>query len=458
MLTPAETSKVAEALLARIPWARELASILPLSVFIDFVDISLNFHVFELSGSIPTWSWSITPANSRILLSSKYLEDHCYLDRYQTDIWHCLDGRYGDWYDLASPKTVMLGLSSQPVETISNESSVMISGGGRRTQNLMVVHVTRNWATVDMNQGLRDFQQNKGWRYWAVSALGWLLWIAAIIATIILECYLALTFFLVVIATGSLIWLIHGSRPRHLLVDNPNYLRRLVITTRHMNETNWIAFYGESQTINSLLNLPLKPRAAPRSPAAYFILRAALGVFIVGQWALALAAASTKDWNAYFITIWIAICIVSQSYLLSPSLSTRHWMENRGISMKVFKTQLSSRYSLLNTIVALNPDTFVWDDTNAHYDNTRIEMESFAWIDPILKTCQDRTRWEEATVKVMEKVAGENTETIVSDTCLQYLLRLLSGDWVTEYGREKWSQSILEGIYMAAKIKSMANL
>ncbi|KAI0597232.1 hypothetical protein F4775DRAFT_561273 [Biscogniauxia sp. FL1348] len=457
MSIPEQTSTAGQAVLARTSWATELAGILPLSTFIDFVNITLRFHVFELNGSAPMWSWLITPANSRVLLSSKYLEDHCYLDRYSTDRWHCLDGRYGDWYDLASPKTIMLGLSSQYMQIISNESSVMISGG-RRVQNLTVVHVTRNWAAADKRPGLLHFFQEQGWRYWAISASGWLLWGASIIATILLECYLALTFLLNIIATGCLIWSMYGSRKRHLLIDNPNSLRRLVITTRHMNETNWIVFYGESQTINSLLNLPLKPRGPPRSPATYVILRAILRVVIIGQWVLALAAASTRDWNAYFIAFWIAICIVSQSYLLSPSLAARDWMRNLGIDMKTFKTKLSSRHSLLNTIVALNPDTFVWDDENGRHDYTRVEKESFAWIDPILKTCRDRSRWEEATVQVMKKVAGENTDTIVSDTCLQYLLRLLHSDWVTEYGRERWSQSILEGIHMATKIKSVANL
>src|SRR5437667_2293882 len=73
-----ESREAANSLLQSQPWAQELAGILPLSTLIDFVDIPQHFHAFELTGSAPLWSWPITPANSRILLSKSYTEKSCY--------------------------------------------------------------------------------------------------------------------------------------------------------------------------------------------------------------------------------------------------------------------------------------------------------------------------------------------------------------------------------------------
>jgi hypothetical protein len=71
-------------LLSRHPWTEQLASILPLSALIDFIDTPLILHTYQLASGLPLWCWAVTPTGSRFLLEQDDARDQsvCYLDRY----------------------------------------------------------------------------------------------------------------------------------------------------------------------------------------------------------------------------------------------------------------------------------------------------------------------------------------------------------------------------------------
>jgi hypothetical protein len=130
-------------ILANHPWVSEVAGILPLSALIDFVDVPLKLHVFELVGGVPLWSWPITPAGSRLLLSNKATQEALCLDRFGHSTGLVgLDGRYGEQYFVSSPETLRLVLESQHVVAVENEHENM-KAQDLRAQNLEVVFVHR---------------------------------------------------------------------------------------------------------------------------------------------------------------------------------------------------------------------------------------------------------------------------------------------------------------------------
>ncbi|KAF6224655.1 hypothetical protein HO173_012927 [Letharia columbiana] len=451
------------AILERTSWVRELAGILPLSALIEFIDVPQKLHILELSGAVPLWSWPVTPAGSRLLLSNNHLQQSCCLDAFGSSVgWIGLDGRFGDQYTVISPETIRLCLSSKRPRTIENSHKNM-AGKNLRVQNLEIVHVCRL-------EGQKPREPSEFWLYhlfldpwWmysrgylAVSVFGWIALLGTIIMSCILQCYLALAFLVIVPLTGSVVLLIHGSRPRGLLIEHNSPYNRLIVTAEHLNATNWIVFYGESTIVNSLLNRALELRG-PKMPGGYFgLLRKFLRISILGQWALALGAASTKDWNAYFISFWIAFCIFSHAYLVPPRLEAKDWMKTCAhIQLERYQTQLSSRRALLNTIMALNPDTIYRDADTQQDDRTNLYEGAMKWIDPILQSGPSRSRWEEATRKAMNEAERFSAEEMTSGN-------FLSAEWKTtciHQGREEyWSEFIPEGIYMAAKIKEDTKL
>jgi hypothetical protein len=138
------------AALNRRPWVSELAGILPLSALIDFLETPPKLHIFELAGTAPLWSWPITLAGSRLLLSDDKLEEQsCYLDQYGNSIgWLGLDGRYGDRFYVSSPETIRHCVCAHRPHNIDNLHDNM-KGDDLRLQNLEIVHVSRlptlNW-------------------------------------------------------------------------------------------------------------------------------------------------------------------------------------------------------------------------------------------------------------------------------------------------------------------------
>ena len=120
-------------------WVQQLMGILPLSAFIEFVDVATRLHVFELNGSVPLWSWPITPAGARLLLSTGDTGNACYLDRptHSFDL-HCIDGRYGNCYPSCTSTTLRLYISAQKSDIAVDNTSSNMTDKGLRKQSLDV--------------------------------------------------------------------------------------------------------------------------------------------------------------------------------------------------------------------------------------------------------------------------------------------------------------------------------
>ncbi|KAI1503891.1 hypothetical protein F5X99DRAFT_79268 [Biscogniauxia marginata] len=446
------------AIISRNSWVSELAGILPLSALIEFIDLPPKLHVQQLAGFAALWNSPITPAGSRLLLSKdNFLYPQCYLDRFGNSIGLLgLDGRYGSRYYISSPETIRMCLRTHRAHIVKNLHENM-KGDDLRLQNLEIIHVSR----------LQPHQRHETPSSWPRRILlrytrmrlahigGWIVLLAMVVMSGILQTWLSLAFLILMPITGSVVLLLHGSNPRRLLVEKPTRWNRLVLVAEHENTTDWIAFYGEATIINSLLNRPLQPLGSEERSALTIVLRMILRVLILGQWAIALGAAAVKDWNAYFITFWIAFCIFMQAYVMPPETGAKEWMKSyAGIQFKRYHTTLSSRRALLNTIIALNPDTFSLLPGTQQEDRDKFAPKAMRWIDPILVTGPERVEWEEATLKAMNditmhcspgetKVPGGNAP---------------SAEWKEEYKKEFWAPFILEGIYMAATLKKEAKL
>ncbi|KAL4928128.1 uncharacterized protein BDV17DRAFT_101256 [Aspergillus undulatus] len=453
-------------------WARGLAGIFPLSALIDFIDIPNKIHIYELTGAIPLWSWPVTPSGSRILLSDQFAQKYCYLDEYGASMASlALDGRYVDKYNTSCPETVRLCLASQPVRQIANNHQNM-AGEDLRIQNLEIVRVVR--LPGDEKNRVKNKPQVAPWvsfsrgpamslRYWIVSISGWALLTGMIIMSGILECYVALGFLVAIPATGLVISALFGSRPRKLLIDSHSRYNRLVLVTKHMNHTDWIVFYGESTIVNSLLNRPLEPTGGPVPPLMVSFLRVLLRVLILGQWGLVIASAALQGWDAFFVTFWLVFCIFLHAYLLPPSVGAKDWMRyNAGIQIERFGTKLSSRRALLNTIVALNPDSFALiPSTENDADWSKFNRDAMRWVDPILAPGNSRSKWEDATRQAMKEAAEKyKDDKLASSTWYDKGGSVLGEEWNTEYPNSSnyWKPFILEGIHMAAKIREEAAL
>lgn len=464
--------------LKRENWASELASILPLSALIDFIEIPPKLHILELVGAVPLWSWAVTPAGSRLLLSKQTssgstaasASHDCYQDRFgKTVALQVLDGRYGERYIAASPETLRLVIESSPLVEVENDHTNMTDPTfEHRVNNLEVVYISRDDSHPSSPRHARAIRRlnpfhQASWLYLLTTAAGWMLLVGMIVMSAILQTWLSLAFLALIPTTGAAIFYLHGGPPRRLLVQDRSDFVRLLVVSEHYNTADWRVIYGESTVVNSLLNRPLKKEGVQLPPLTTAALRLVLRACIVGQWALAIGAAATKDWDAYFITAWIGFSIFSHAYLVPPASGARDWFRfQAGLRMRRFSTPLSSRRALINTIAALNPDTFAVDRSTGVRDASRFYAEGMRWIDPILAPSDNRTLWEEATRKAM----AEAPEHLAGDDAAFKRFRglpfdCLSPAWNDEFkdrGRCYWAKMIPEGIYMAAKLKRVGGL
>ncbi|KAI8954501.1 hypothetical protein F4801DRAFT_504837 [Xylaria longipes] len=435
--------------LTRSSWPQELAGILPLSALIDFLEVSHILHIFQLTGAIPLWCWPITPSGSRLLLSEQDASDSCCLDRFGKSMsLTCLDGKYGDLYVMASPETLRLCLQTSKPTHIPNDHPNM-KQSDVRLQTLEVVRVSR--------APQRRLPRLRRRKYIVASAAGWVILAGLIATAAVAGSWVALAFLVIMPLTGGVVYLVHGGRPRRLgaKADSGSRYNRLVVVTRHMNESHWQVYYGESSVVNSLLNWPL--RSEPLSSRRMRTwLRMILRVLILGQWAAAIGAAALKDWNAYLITIWIVICIFSHTFVFSAKQGVKSWLWHfADIEMERFTTQLSSRRALLNTIIALNPDTFSID-RNGKEKLNEFDCGSLLWIDPILKAGPDRSMWEEATRQAMIEERDLETEPPESESGSPE--DQIYPSWEKVFGDRYWCKYIPEGMTMASMIRSQARL
>lgn len=239
-----------ESLLESPPWVRSLANILPLSALVDFVNVPAVLHTYQLTGSIPLWCWPITPSGSRLLRAEARESDACCLDRFGNGppVPICLDGRFGDMYSMVNADTVRRCVEASVECTQLENTHCNVLREDARCQKLELVHVMRRG---------HNKHSRPSWQHWCISIIGWIFISGLIVMEVILGCWTALSFYLVVIVTGILVKLAYGCAPRGLNNSRGSAYNRLVISAPHVNETDWQIFYGESAIVNALLNRPL---------------------------------------------------------------------------------------------------------------------------------------------------------------------------------------------------------
>jgi hypothetical protein len=349
----------------------------------------------------------------------------------------------------------------------NNHPNMSIRG---REQTLEVVHVERQ---PTQKRGRRPL------RLLLASLLGWILLAGLFVLTIIMQCYWALAFLLLMPLTGASITRIHVKGPRYLNIEKSSPFNRLVVVTQHVNETNWRVFYGESTVVNALLNTPLlidppgpkneKGQASQSSHAEpinvqgklsrpkngresflakrgrvatgieLHVVRLTLRFFVLGQWVVAIAAAALQGWDAYIIAFWIALSILSRTFVFSEERTVLEWVQQHAnVNLSRYRITLSSRRTLLSTIIALNPDTFPLVEKSEVTDYNSWWDGALKWIEPILKDSNDRQDW----LKALRLALKENAVGLD-------LLEVWRKDptmW--------WESSIDEGIEICGELKA----
>ena len=397
-------------------WTRQLAGILPFSALIEFIDVDMKLHLYELTGRIPLWNWPLTPAGARLLLSSEDTEYACCLDRPSRSVTlHCIDGKYGDMYPCSTPTTVRLCLSAEcDVFPVRNESSNLTAMTTRR-QKLTVVHVAQRKADLAHATTSFTFHNLRYWLFWAT---GWLFWAALIVVTSMAGCYYGLIHLICIPTTGVVVRATHGFKGRQVICPEYSSSDRLVIVSDSMNASEWWAFYGKSGLINAMLNKPLYRKT---KASASRILRWVTQLLIASQWILAIGSCALQDWNALFISLWLALCGLVSIYGYPPEDNVRDWLRHDcNLLMYQYPVTLSTRRAMLSALVYLNPDS---------------KERCMKWIDPILTDAQDRREWEAAI-----------------------LLHMNDESSVEEIVKSKyWWKFILEGVEVGRKIKASIN-
>ncbi|PNP50650.1 hypothetical protein THARTR1_08668 [Trichoderma harzianum] len=367
-------------------WAQTLASILPLSALIKFVDVETSIHVYELrGGSVPFWNWPIPPGGARILLSKDTAAGDCLLDQPQrSQGLTCIDGRYGNQYPCSAPATTRLwaGKEEEAGEEIINTSKNM-ENRDRREQVLYVIQL-REDTTPDAEhvERKKSFWRNfansvrrRGPRYLAVSCTGWICWIGLIVVSFMGHLYIAVIYLALMPSTCFVVSLTHGTKPRKPLVRGAQPFPRLVIAAGSKNPHYWYAFEGHQTLLNGLLNISLAPsQKLPYRPFGLYLLR----LLTLGQWAMALGSSATMGWDAFVISVWTTFCIVASAYLYPVEIGTKEWLtRDCKVKATTIKAVLSSRYALLFALAMINPDT---------------DRDETKWMDPIIAESPEREK------------------------------------------------------------------
>jgi hypothetical protein len=118
---------------------------------------------------------------------------------------------------------------------------------GNRLQNLEIVWVIQ-----------QRLQERRRWHFVCSNLSGWMLFTILLVAGVILERRLAVTYLITVTMTGAVESLLYGRRRRKLANNHTgSQCIPLVAIAKHMNERNWQILIGESSIVNPLLNKPL---------------------------------------------------------------------------------------------------------------------------------------------------------------------------------------------------------
>ncbi len=187
-------------------WAQQLAGTLPLSALIEFIDVGLMLHLYELNERITFWNWPITPAGARLLLSSEDTHSACCLDRPKhSGILHCIDGKYGDLYPCSAPTATRLFISTKCDTTrLSNPYSNIANNAGRK-QRLETIHVIQK----EDKPPRMPLASNRR-KYLAFVVIGWLLWVGLITVISLGGFYYVTTYYTIMPITGLIVWITHG--------------------------------------------------------------------------------------------------------------------------------------------------------------------------------------------------------------------------------------------------------
>ena len=392
-------------------WVQQLMGILPLSALVEFIDVATKLHVFELNGSVPLWSWPITPAGARLLLSTEDISNACCLDRPTRSFdLHCIDGRYGNYYPSCIPTTLWLYISAQKSDiTVENTSSNMADKGLRKQSlDTFIVcdqdPVPSKWSRSRLSRILNRFLSGRSPKYWLLSGVGWLCLIGFTVVSLLAGLYIASAYLILMPFTGFIVQLTHGGGPRRLLDQPVSPWARLVVVNSSLNSSEWSAFYGRSSTLNALLNKPLvRPSITPAPNTLRHLIRLTIG----GQWILAVGACARQDWNALFISSWILLCSVLSNYGYQPEESIQDWLQYTcSIHMKKVHADFSTRRALLSALIYLNPDS---------------KDKCTDWIDPILSNRRERSDWESTALKFIETIPYDD-ETMKGKYWWKYLM------------------------------------
>jgi len=438
-------------------WAQQLASILPFTALIEFIDIPSKLHVFELAGHVPLWNWPVTPTGARLLLNTLDNSTTCCLDREgQSAILHCIDGRYGDSYECSTPTTTRLAAVSGNVAVATSRAVIVdnpnidADDNTIRRQKLTVVLVERENEignpAINRTGTFQAIRRSKTWHeirsrsatYRTYSCCGWLLLAALVASCALAGLYVALIYLLLMPITGLVVKITHGGKRRDLVDNAANEHKRMVVCTSSFNATHWWIFLGSSRMVNSMLNKPLfRVGPVPRGPYWSWLLQ----LLIAGQRATALTSCALVDWNALVITFWIVLCAVTSTYLIQPGQCVRDWLR-RDCRIKTthITTTFSARRSMLSAMVYLNPDT---------------KERRTDWLNPILAPCQDRSDWESALLNAIEQgtirtMLSETTDCDADSRCL-----CTDSKMSTEDRKLYWSRFIEEGLGMGKALEKV---
>lgn len=503
-----------DAILRHQPWLSELFAILPLAVFLDFIDISRKLHIFQLVGAVPVWSWPVTPAASRILFAGRSDEGFegddddrqpspCHLDAYgESPQWMAIDGRHGDHYVVANSETVRRCISASPSHLIPNKH-VNMQNKDARVHQLEIIRVTKtsssarsanNGSLPSINRSLDTWRRHSTTRFVVVSGLGRVLMALLITAAIVLDYPWGATFLTSICLTGFMVHLLHGRQHRRLVHDSPSGTERMIIVSENSSTTSWKAFYGDSATLKSLLSLPLRPEPLHMTPAFRRALRLVLRILILTQWATAVGAAAKRDWDSVFIFLWIVFSVATDGSILTPAAGARAWMRSHaGIAIERYRLKLSSRRSLLSSLLALNPDTAPLSPDFDKYSDTHSEMQGqqgldapsqMGWLDPLLRDSPARKRWEEASRRALSETFSQfSVQEVAADGNEEKFWQSANLTWQTDYdgttarrlqrlSKEKsgsslskmttttkpdhWVSNVQEGLYVAARVQAEA--
>ena len=236
-----------------------------------------------------------------------------YLDQVgHSPVLHCIDGRYGFWYPSNTQTTTRMCTSKPSAHTFVPNPSPNLADLQARSQRLEVISLRRlKWTScqsrrkvkstclVLFDKVIRRVGSQHSIMYSLTSGIGWILWTGVTTVFFMSRLYIAGVYLLLMPLTGLVVSYTHGGKPRRLLDGRPSPFKRLVVTTSSLNGNSWQAFYGESNTLNSLLNKPLV-RVATSSTSVP--LRLLLRLLIVCQCLLTLGSCALQDWNALVVS------------------------------------------------------------------------------------------------------------------------------------------------------------